>query len=182
MFSLPIPLALPILNIAVSLVSPFLVPILRRINSQVKKGIWSFLFSYGRYFTTLVPFVLFILAAVYGTPSDMVSCGMESQWSHMFRRKDDQAIRAIQNGLHCCGYNSLRDRAWPFPSRDVDVTACETTQGYTIRCADVWQRQDSTAATLVALASFLNWILLVRHHLHRTNSNGLLIISMTAYY
>ncbi|KAI1615548.1 hypothetical protein EDD36DRAFT_191295 [Exophiala viscosa] len=86
---------------------------------------------------------------------------MGSQWRSMFQQKDDAGIRAIQSGLQCCGLNSLYDRAWPFPSREVDARACERTLRYTSRCADRWQRQQAVAASLIVLASLLNWILLI---------------------
>lgn len=160
-YSLPFPLALPIINIILSLVVPFLAPIMTTTIAQAEKGIRGLLFSYAWYFTTLIPWILLVVAAMYGTVSDMSRCGMESQWKHMFQRKDDAGIRAIQNGLRCCGFNSLHDRAWPFPAHDVDVRACERTQGYTNSCADRWQRQESTVAGLTVLASILNWVLLV---------------------
>lgn len=86
----------------------------------------------------------------------------------MFQRKDESGIRAIQTGLQCCGLNSRRDRAWPFPSHDVDARACERTLGYTSRCADRWQRQEAVAASLIVLASLLNWILLVSNSITDT--------------
>jgi hypothetical protein len=160
-YSLPFPLALPIINTILSLVVPFLAPLITTTIAQAKKGIRGLLLSYAWYFTTLIPWILLVVAAMYGTVSDMSRCGMEAQWKQMFQRKDDAGIRAIQDGLRCCGFNSLHDRAWPFPAHDVDVRACERTQGYTNSCANRWQRQESTVAGLTVLASFLNWVLLV---------------------
>jgi hypothetical protein len=160
-YSLPFPLALPIINTILSLVVPFLAPLITTTIAQAKKGIRGLLLSYAWYFTTLIPWILLVVAAMYGTVSDMSRCGMEAQWKQMFQRKEDAGIRAIQDGLRCCGFNSLHDRAWPFPAHDVDVRACERTQGYTNSCANRWQRQESTVAGLTVLASILNWVLLV---------------------
>lgn len=161
--SLPLPLVLPIANILIILIAqlPLLIPVLRRLPTRVQNGVWVFLGPYAWYLMSLTPVTVLILAAVYGSRSDMAQCGMASQWSRMFQRKDASAIRAIQDGLRCCGFNSLHDRAWPFPSRGVDAAACERTQGYTNPCADLWQGQESTVAALTILASVLNWILLV---------------------
>ncbi|KIV86173.1 hypothetical protein PV11_01803 [Exophiala sideris] len=159
-YSLPLPLALPVINVAMPLALPALVVVTRRLTAHVKKGVSAFLLPYAWYFTSLMAVILFVLATMYGTPSDMSRCGTEAQWRRMFQRKDDAGIRAIQSGLQCCGLNSLHDRAWPFPSRKVDARACERTLGYTSRCADRWQRQEAVAAGLIALASLLNWTLL----------------------
>ena len=149
------------MNIAVPLILPVVMPFARSLTARVKKGIWAFLLPYAWYFTGLIPVILLVLATMYGAPSDMSRCVMESQWRRMFQRKDDAGIRAIQSGLQCCGLNSLHDRAWPFPSREVDARACERTLGYTSRCVDGWQREQAVAASLIALASLLNWILMV---------------------
>ncbi|EXJ77236.1 hypothetical protein A1O3_10394 [Capronia epimyces CBS 606.96] len=88
-----------------------------------------------------------------------MSCALESQWTAMFRRKDERAIRAIQTALHCCGFNSPHDRAWPFPSRGVDAHACEVALGYDRRCVDPWRRHEVRVAVMVGVASLVNWLL-----------------------
>lgn len=133
-YSLPLPAALPILNIALPLTLPFLVPLMTRMGGRARKGVREILHPYAWYFTTLIPLMILVVAAVDGTPSDMVQCNMENRWKQMFRSKNEASVRAIQNALRCCGYNSLHDRAWPFPSHDIDAQACERTQGYARRC------------------------------------------------
>ncbi|KAL6249586.1 hypothetical protein RBB50_003439 [Rhinocladiella similis] len=128
-YSLPLPAALPILNIALPLTLPFLVPLMTRMGGRARKGVREILHPYAWYFTTLIPLMILVVAAVDGTPSDMVQCNMENRWKQMFRSKNEASVRAIQNALRCCGYNSLHDRAWPFPSHDIDAQACERTQG-----------------------------------------------------
>lgn len=134
------------------------------------------LLPYVRYLLPLLPFTMLIISTIYGVPSDLFFCGLESHWSHLFRAKDDQAIRTIENSLRCCGLNSLHDRAWPFPSQNhqVDVRACERTLGYTSRCADPWRRQQQIAAGMIVLASLFNWILLqVVDMVAQSNRHGL---------
>ncbi|KAH6688507.1 tetraspanin [Plectosphaerella plurivora] len=48
-------------------------------------------------------------------PGDAQSCHLATRWQRLFAAKDASAIRRIQNALECCGLNSVRDRAWPFP-------------------------------------------------------------------
>jgi hypothetical protein len=86
----------------------------------------------------------------------LLSCSLENQWSYLFRLKDAAAIRAIQDTLRCYGFNSMRDLAWPFPSKDVTAIECERTQDYRIRCLEGWRRQESTVAGLLGLANISN--------------------------
>lgn len=113
------------------------------------------------YCATSFPLVLATLSAVYAIRSDLRTCSSETQWAHMFRRKDEPAIRSIQDRLHCCGFNSVHDRAWPFPSRNNDARTCERTQGYVISCAGMWAKHTTNAAVLGGLACLLNALILV---------------------
>ena len=55
----------------------------------------------------------------------------------------------------------MRDRAWPFPNKDIDTTTCERTQGYYIGCAELWQQKQHLAAAMSAVACLSNWFLVV---------------------
>ncbi|KIW79213.1 hypothetical protein Z517_05825 [Fonsecaea pedrosoi CBS 271.37] len=154
--SLPCPLTLPVLSTLTTLVGP----VIMAFAVRTRKRTLTLVAPYLRYFLPFLPFALFILSLIYAVPSDLLSCSIESQWVSLFRAKNEDAVRGIENALRCCGFNSLHDRAWPFPSHDVDVTACERTLGYTRRCVDPWRNQEQVAAGLLALASLFNWILL----------------------
>jgi hypothetical protein len=156
------PLAIPILNTFTVIFGPLVMAFMARLGLNARTATMAFLAPGVRYLFPLLPFALLILSAIYAVPSDLLACGLESQWSRLFRAKDENAIRTIEQGLRCCGFNSLHDRAWPFPSHDVDARACERTLGYTVRCVDPWRRQQQVNAGLVVLASLLNWLLLVR--------------------
>ncbi|KAK5080485.1 hypothetical protein LTR05_008596 [Lithohypha guttulata] len=69
------------------------------------------------YIGLVVPIVTAVIAGVYGFSADARTCLSELQWKHWFQNKDDGVIRSIQEKFCCCGFNSMRDRAWPFPSR-----------------------------------------------------------------
>jgi hypothetical protein len=60
----------------------------------------------------------------------------------MFRAKDAKNIRAIQDVLECCGFNSVRDRAYPFGQ----PSACAETYGRTQSCAQAWKGAMQTSA------------------------------------
>lgn len=159
--SLPLPTFLPALNVLIPILAALILPLSRRFVHQVKERTIHLVLPYLAYGSTFLPFILFILSLVYATPGDIQSCSLERHWLRMFEAKNDRAIRSIQTDLQCCGLNSIHDRAWPFPSRDNDARACERTQGYVVPCGGLWRHQEAVAATLTAIASFLNWLSLV---------------------
>lgn len=158
--SLPLPVYLPGLNVLVTGLAVIAVPISRRLAKASQRVLKSAI-PYLSPVVNLAFYGLFVLALVYATPSDMQSCTADRQWLRMFQSKSDIAIRGIQTRLRCCGYNSMRDRAWPFPSRTVNADTCERTQGYYIACGGLWRQELQLAAGLCAVASFLNWLLVV---------------------
>lgn len=159
--SLPLPTILPALNVLLPVLTALILPISRRLAIQAKQQAIRLILPYLAHASTLLPFALFVLSLVYATPGDLQSCGIDRHWLRMFEAKNDRAIRNIQGTLQCCGLNSMHDRAWPFPSRGVDARACERTQGYTVPCGQRWRHEETIAATLVAVASFLNWLVIV---------------------
>ena len=76
--------------------------------------------------------VLAVQSSMNGLRQDERLCHTELQWKHWFQAKDER-IRSIQDQLHCCGFNSMVDRAWPFPARGVNADECQRTSG--CRCA-----------------------------------------------
>jgi hypothetical protein len=160
-----LPKTISIISLFFPIVASAMVPLVTRRfqapqNRFILPTIWAYIFS-------LLPFILIVLSTVFCVPTSLFRCSLDSQWQHLFQIKDDQAIRAIQDTLRCCGLNSMRDRAWPFPSNSTDARACERTQGRNIRCLDPWRRQESIAAGMVGLANFSSLALVVSF---RTNA------------
>jgi hypothetical protein len=124
------------------------------------------------HFATLLPLLLLTWSTVYIIPSDLRTCSSETNWARKFRLKDEAAIHAIQDRLRCCGFNSMHDRAWPFPSRDNDARTCERTQGYLISCAAIWQKKALEAAVLGGVASFLNAMVFVSRYTTEPSSRS----------
>lgn len=102
-----------------------------------------------------------ILSLLYIYYHDVTACRLELRWKHWYQSKNDVAVQAIQARLHCCGYNSMADRAWPFPSRNSDARTCERTSGYLTHCGPLWQERLYTVAVVCMAASLLNVLLLV---------------------
>ena len=166
-FSLPLPMAVPAISAFHPVASSIVIPLATRMfNSRYRNAV--LLSGTVSYILTLIPVVLLTLALIYSVPSRLLSCSLESQWDHLFRTKNADAVRAIQGSLHCCGLNSMHDRAWPFPSKGVDATECERTQGWKVRCLDGWTEQETWVAGLVAGASVVNWGLVVGDLRHVT--------------
>ena len=155
--SLPLPLALPALNILFTVIFTA-GAFSRRFLSQRSKRTLMSIFSSA---STPALTALLTLSLVYAMPSDQQSCAANGQWLRLFESKDEIAVRDIQAKLHCCGYNSMRDRAWPFPSRNVNASTCEKTQGYYMACGALWRQEQQFAAVLSTIASFSNWLLVV---------------------
>ncbi|KAK7921213.1 hypothetical protein PG985_009235 [Apiospora marii] len=44
-----------------------------------------------------------------------VDCNLQSTWRGLWMAHDGRSIEGIQNAFGCCGYNSVRDMAWPSP-------------------------------------------------------------------
>ncbi|KAL8370080.1 hypothetical protein RB595_000444 [Gaeumannomyces hyphopodioides] len=85
-----------------------------------------------------------LLAAGAGAPAAVAPCLLDTAWRRMHGAHDENSIRRIQDRLACCGFNSPRDRAWPFAGGPDKVPAdrCEVMWGRHTACRGPW-----TAAT-----------------------------------
>ena len=54
----------------------------------------------------------------------------------MFRAHDAASIRHIQDRFDCCGFNSVRDRAYPFPGSE--PSTCPETYDRNVACRAAW--------------------------------------------
>ncbi|KAF4123650.1 hypothetical protein GMORB2_6351 [Geosmithia morbida] len=152
--SLPIPSAVTVLA--------FILPLINLLNASIyphlthgspsspvpKRGAGGATGARG--LTGLTPLIMQVLQALATTvlatllfedavPSTAASsCLVESRWSAYYRAHDDGAIRRIQDGLACCGFNSVRDRAYPFQRNGVPST-CPETYGRDVACRAGWE-------------------------------------------
>ena len=93
--------------------------------------------------------------------SDFRAFEAESEWTRLFRSKNEAIVVSVQNALHCCGYNSMRDRAAPFPSHEFDATTCEKTSGFSTHCALLWQDHIEKVEILNMVSGILNAMFMV---------------------
>ena len=88
--------------------------------------------------------VLFILDTVLITLASTalsgttLTCKLESRWQQLFIAKDGGTIQAIQDSLKCCGFRTVRDKAWPFPEKGVGAEACVKRFGWQNSCEGIW--------------------------------------------
>lgn len=64
----------------------------------------------------------------------------------MYRANDAEGIRRVQDVLDCCGFNSVRDRAFPF-SRNSPST-CAETYGRSSACRAPWMGALQSSAAI----------------------------------
>jgi hypothetical protein len=70
-------------------------------------------------------------------PSTTTECLLDNQWMRMFRGHNGESIRLIQDTLNCCGLNSVKDRAYPFPK--TGVSTCAEMFGRNLACKAPWR-------------------------------------------
>ncbi|QIW97740.1 hypothetical protein AMS68_003258 [Peltaster fructicola] len=104
--------------------------------------------------------VLATLAGTHLAPVGTLDCALFKQWQHLFRIKDEQSVRRIQDRFDCCGYRSPQDMAWPFPQRNagIDAGACVSRFQRSVACFEPWQEAERRVAGFllaVALSMFI---------------------------
>lgn len=72
-------------------------------------------------------------------PSAVRDCLLSTIWQRLFSIHDAEAIRRIQDTFNCCGFNTVRDRAWPFADHQ-SARRCAETYGRQVSCAQPWLR------------------------------------------
>jgi hypothetical protein len=95
--------------------------------------------------------VLATLAGTYILPVSGLQCGLDNRWQRMFKTKDQNAIRRIQDAFNCCGLHSVKDRAWPFPDDRKDANTCQAITRRTQSCFGLWRREEQGVAGMVLL-------------------------------
>lgn len=104
---------------------------------------------------TLIGLLIYstVVATLAGTriaPVGGLRCSLLERWQDLFRAKDADSIRAIQDGLECCGFSSVRDMAYPFPnSSNGGAKACAQTYGRTESCIDGWRWAERMCAGMM---------------------------------
>lgn len=72
-------------------------------------------------------------------PSSFRRCILGTTWQHLFSTHDAESIRRIQDTLNCCGFNTVRDRAWPFQGHPPSERQCAEIYERTTPCFEPWR-------------------------------------------
>lgn len=102
--------------------------------------------------------VVATLAGTHIMPVGGLWCPLHDKWSEMFRNKDGQAIRSIQDAFTCCGFASTKDMAWPFPDNKHGSDACVVRFERDTACLGPWRHEEQKIAIMllvVPVAVFL---------------------------
>jgi len=97
------------------------------------------------------------LALTYIIPPSSLPCGLETRWQSLFAEKDARAIKAIQNTFDCCGFNSVKDRAWPWGVQH--PSACGEVYGRNKSCLGEWRKAEQINAGLFVLVAVFVFIM-----------------------
>lgn len=84
----------------------------------------------------------------------------------LYRAKDADAIRRIQDRWTCYGFNSVKDRAWPFPygkpPNGGGSEQCTKTLGRTTACGGAWGEQERRMAGVLVGVAVTVFVIKVR--------------------
>ncbi len=109
--------------------------------------------------------IIATLALTYMAPPSDLKCHLEGQWAWLFSNKNVEVIRRIQDRHQCCGFNSVQDRAWPFPDRSHAAMACHEAFGRQRSCFGGWRQDEQITGGLILLVAVVSFLLKV--HLGR---------------
>jgi hypothetical protein len=107
-------------------------------------------------------------------PSSTLDCMLETQWMHMFRAHDSRGIQSIQDAYDCCGLNTVRDRAYPFPPGEAD--RCAKRYERDVACKGPWrgalQKTSGVDLIFVIVAGLIQVSNIRRWHRRVANSRS----------
>lgn len=109
--------------------------------------------------------VLATLAGAHISPPGSLNCALRERWEDLFKSKDGEQIQAIQDAFDCCGLNSPKDMAYPFPSashgRGAD--ACMIRYERNEACMIPWRREEQKVAIMLLIVPLAVFVWKVRY-------------------
>lgn len=101
--------------------------------------------------------VVATLALTYIIPPSTLACGLNTNWQKFWKAKDADGIRAIQDTFNCCGFLTVKDRAFPFGT----PSTCAKDFGRSQSCFGPWRGAEQVTAGLLLLVAVVVFILKV---------------------
>lgn len=83
--------------------------------------------------------VVITLLGTHTGPTSSLLCGLDERWLSLFRAKDGDAIKTIQDTFKCCGLHSKVDKGFPFSHGKDNVPLCEKKFGWSQGCFESWR-------------------------------------------
>ncbi|KAK4213616.1 hypothetical protein QBC37DRAFT_170599 [Rhypophila decipiens] len=122
----------------------------------------------------LTIFLLATFLSLSSTPSgsgsgEVMECLLSSKWKSLWTSHNADAIRKIQDQLVCCGFRSVKDMAWPFPSGNPEGDGkkhvdCVARYGRHEPCLKGWEGELSSLVggeigvlVFTGLVQFVGW-------------------------
>ncbi|KAK0112104.1 hypothetical protein ONS96_001363 [Cadophora gregata f. sp. sojae] len=168
--SLPIPQALALLTVVLPLITGISAQgtygLVRRANNEPYQLTIPLIGVIG--FQLIYETVIATLALTHMIPPSALNCELGSKWQSFWRMKDGIAIRTIQDALNCCGFNTVKDRSWPFG----EATTCSKTFKRTQSCVVPWRRSEQNMAGLLLLVAVIVFIIKVLSLISLLTSNS----------
>ncbi|EME48649.1 hypothetical protein DOTSEDRAFT_162315 [Dothistroma septosporum NZE10] len=93
--------------------------------------------------------VLATLAGTHISPLGGLWCPLHDKWTGLFRSKDSTSIARIQDAFSCCGFNGVRDMAFPFPDGTHDSDACVGRYERDTACLEPWRSMERKVAIIL---------------------------------
>ncbi|KXJ89656.1 hypothetical protein Micbo1qcDRAFT_164956 [Microdochium bolleyi] len=82
-----------------------------------------------------------LLSQTTTSQSPTLDCLLQGRWQQMWAAHDRRRIELVQDTFECCGFNSVKDRAWP---RDT----CSLLYGRNSACRPAWAAALQTSSRL----------------------------------
>lgn len=134
--------------------------ILRNQTSRVRPALFLAIVAFQLIYETIIA----TLSLTYIVPN----CRLEERWTKLYKNKEGDAIRRIQDRFNCCGFNTAVDHAWPFPhGRPEDgfgADQCERMFGRTRPCSGPWGQWVRINAGLFFTVAATIFVAKVRKH------------------
>ncbi|KAL2065642.1 hypothetical protein VTL71DRAFT_3312 [Oculimacula yallundae] len=161
--SLPIPQALALLTVFLPLITAVSTQgtyglVRRSANNEPYQLTIPLIAVIG--FQLIYETIIATLALTHMIPPESLICGLESKWKVWWsahNRSAGESIRVIQDAFDCCGFNSVKDRSWPF----TQPATCAQSFGRTQSCVGSWRRAEQINAGLLLLVAVVVFIIKV---------------------
>lgn len=110
--------------------------IFRSIDATTRRKFLGIVLQALQAVVTTVLATLFLSNVV---PSSIRKCILGNTWQRLFSAHDAESIRRIQDTLNCCGFNTVRDKAWPFEGHRPADRQCAEIYERTTPCSEPWR-------------------------------------------